>query len=439
MPQSVSFYRRWTGYGLIAATVLTGLGLWIGSLWAAGAWYESPWKYPAKVGSHTTLMLMCWAFILATRFRPVEWLFGGLDKVYKAHRHVGEAAFFLIWLHPVFLAVAFSEDIAGFFRYLWFSGDWARNTGIVALAAFTVLVALSIYVKIAYHRWKRTHDLFGLLLVLIVVHAVISGGEIMTFAVLTAWHGAWVAVGLAAYVYIRLLYRFVGPQYDVVTAEVTNIGDNITEVHLDPVGRPMYLHPGQFLYISFDSDAVSEEPHPFSISSPPESRRLRLSVKRLGDWTGDVDNIKRGEPARVWGPYGHFGETLFKRTKTPAVLIGGGIGITPFLSIVRARAFASRTGDTTLIYSAPTTEALVYAKEIEETAENLTHLRFVSHASEEEGFIDRGYLEKLLDRPLPEHAFFICGPEPMMDAFRAFLTDAGVPRGQIIMEDFNIR
>ena len=439
MPQDVSFYRRWAGYGLLTTTILIGLGLWIGSLWAADAWYDSAWKYPAKVGSHTTLMLMCWAFILATRFRPVEWLFGGLDKVYKAHRRIGEAAFFLIWLHPVFLAVAFSDDIAGFFRYLWFSGDWIRNTGIIALAAFTLLVVLSIYLKIAYHRWKRTHDLFGLLLVLIIVHAVISGGEIMAFPVLTMWHGAWVAAGLMAYIYIRLLYRFAGPQYDFVTAEVANIGDNITEIHLDPVGRPMKFHPGQFLYVSFDSNAVSREPHPFSISSPPESSRLRLSIKRLGDWTGDVSSIHNGEPARVWGPYGHFAETLLKRPGAPAVLIGGGIGITPFLSIVRSQAFAERTGDTTLIYSAPTKEKLVYAKEIAETAESLPHFRFVRHVSDDEGFIDRDYLENLLDRPLPEHAFHLCGPEAMTDTFQSFLTNAGVPRKQIIMEDFNIR
>jgi predicted ferric reductase len=439
MPEKEPIRRRRAGYGLIAATVLIGLLLWIGALWAADAWYENPWKYPAKVGSHTTLMLMCWAFILATRFRPVEWLFGGLDKVYKAHRYVGEAAFFLIWLHPVFLAVAFSEDIAGFFRYLWFSGDWTRNTGIIALAAFTLLVVLSIYVKIAYHRWKRTHDFFGLLLVVIVVHAFISGGEIMTFPVLTVWHGAWVAVGLAAYVYIRLLYRFVGPQYDVVTAEVSDLGDSISEVFLEPVGRPMRFRAGQFLYISFDSDAVTEEPHPFSISSPPESSRIRLSIKRLGDWTKEVDNIKRGEPARVWGPYGHFGETLFKGTNTPAVLIGGGIGITPFLSIISTEAFANRSGDTTLIYSAPTEKALVYAEEIEAAASKLPNLRFVPHVSDDEGFIDRGYLEDLLGRPLSEHGFFVCGPEKMMDSFRGFLTKAGVPGRRITMEDFNIR
>jgi predicted ferric reductase len=57
------------------------------------------------------------------------------------------------------------------------------------------------------------------------------------------------------------------------------------DIFLDPVGRAMALKPGQFIYISFDTDAVTEEPHPFILSSAPEQSRLRLSIKRLGDWT----------------------------------------------------------------------------------------------------------------------------------------------------------
>ncbi len=440
MPKTPTIYRRTAGYSLIVGTLLVGYALWIGSLWAADAWYENPWTYPAKVGSHGCLMLMCWAFILATRFRPVEWLFGGLDKVYKAHRYVGEAAFFLIFLHPIFLAVALGDEAGGFWRYLWFSDDWVRNTGLIAFFAFVFLVVVSIYVKIAYHRWKRTHDFFGLLLVLVVVHGAISGGEIMAFPLLTVWHGAWVAIGLSAYVYIRVLYRYIGPQYDVVTDEVReDIGDRVTEIYLEAKGRPMVAQPGQFLYISFDADAVTEEPHPFSISSPPEDPRIRLSIKRLGDWTGDIDNIRKGERARIWGPYGHFSEALLRRGDFPAVLIGGGIGITPFLSIIRSEAFARREAPSTLFYSGPRKDSLVYDKEIAAVAEKIGQLSYVRHVSDEEGFINRAFLEKHLERPLPEYLFLVCGPGPMMDAFRDFLTEAGVSRSQLVMEDFAIR
>lgn len=438
MPKPTIHRRRWAGYGLVVATVLFALGLWIASLWRADAWYDTPWKYPAKVGSHGALMLMCWAFILATRFRPVEWLFGGLDKVYKAHRRIGQAAFALIFLHPVFLAVAFTDSAGGFLRYLWFSGDWVRNTGIVALAAFVLLVVLSLHVEIAYHKWKRTHDFFGLLLVLVVVHAAISGGEIVGFPVLAAWHGVWVGVALAAYVYIRLLYRWFGPLYDFRVVEARDAGADITELLLDPVGRPMPSAPGQFAYISLDSTAVSEEPHPFSLSSPSGARRLRFSIKRLGDWTSEVGGVRPGEHARVWGPYGHFSEELFKQPGVPAVMIGGGVGITPFLSIILSAEFGGRPGPSTLVYAVPRRSAAAYSDELRAAAEGLPRLRFAEHLSDEQGYIDRDYLEGLLDQPLPKHLFFLCGPGPMMDAVSDVLEDAGVPRRQILFEDFDI-
>lgn len=275
--------RKWFGYAAVAASLAITFALWLGAMGAADEWYDNPWLYPAKVGSHGTLVLMCWAFILATRFRWVERLFGGLDKVYKAHRYIGETAFFLILLHPVFLAVAHADTISEFSAYLWFSGNWVRNTGLVALAVFVLLVVLSIYWKVAYHRWKRSHDFFGALMVLIVVHAVLANGEIMRFPVLRIWHATWVLFALGAYLYIRLLYRWFGPLHDYTVVSVEDVGDAITEITLQPRGRALRPQPAQFIYISFDADAVSKEPHPFSISSAPEAAELRLSIKRLGD------------------------------------------------------------------------------------------------------------------------------------------------------------
>jgi predicted ferric reductase len=427
------------GYSIVFATVVASLALWVFEMARAGQLHTNPWVYPAKVGSHGTLMLMCWAFILSTRFRIVESLFGGLDRVYRAHRVIGEIAFFLIFLHPIFLAVAFTDSIGEFAAYLWFSTDPVRNTGLVALIAFAVLVVLSIYWKIRYHIWKRTHDLFGVLLVLVLIHAAISGGEMARYPVLTAWYGSWSAAALAAYVYIRVLYRFVGPQYDVVVSGVELRADDITEVFLKPVGRRMKFDAGQFIYVSFDSDAVTGEPHPFSVSSPPEDPTLRLSIKRLGDWTGDVHRIRAGERARVWGPYGHFGRVLREYPALPVVMIGGGVGVTPLLSIIGSAAFAQRPGEAVLIYSTPTAAKQVYADELTARAEALPSLRVVLHRSDDEGFITTDYLRATVDRPLREFIWMLCGPDPMIESICAQLQQEGVPSRQVSHELFSIR
>lgn len=439
MPKNLPVRRIVYGYSVVFGTVVLSIGLWLLEMARAGEMHTNPWIYPAKVGSHGTLILMCWAFILATRFRPVEHLFGGLDQVYKAHRVIGETAFFLIFLHPIFLAVARADSLSGFARYLWFSDDWARNTGILALAAFAVLVALSIYWKIPYNKWKRTHDLFGLVLVLVAVHALLGRGEMVKYPVLTVWYASWTAVGLTAYIYIRVLYRFIGPQYDVVTREVQKRQGDITEVYLEPVGRPMRFQAGQFLYVSFDSDAVTREPHPFSISSPPEAPTLRLSIKRLGDWTSDVHRIRPGERARVWGPYGHFGRVLQEQPHLPAVMIGGGVGITPILSIIGSEAFAQRQESGVVIYSVPNKAKQTHAEEILSRADQLPNLRAVMHLSDEAGYIDLDYLRETLERPLRDYVWMLCGPVVMTDSIEARLKSDGVRPKQILIEAFDIR
>jgi predicted ferric reductase len=388
--------RKWFGYAAVGLSLVITYAIWLGSMGAANAWYDDPWIYPAKVGSHGTLILMCWAFMLATRFAWIERLFGGLDQVYKAHRYIGESAFFLILLHPVFLAVAEADAGEEFLRYWWFSGDWVRNTGLIALAIFILLVVLSIYSKLAYHRWKRSHDFFGALLILIVLHAVLANGEIMRYPVLRFWHGAWVVLALAAYAYIRIFYRRFGPLFDYIVESVDDIGDDITELVLQPQGRTLRPAPGQFIYVSFDADAVNQEPHPFSMSSSPAADHLRLSIKRLGDWTQNVAQIKPGKAARVWGPYGHFTELALTETSLPLVMIGGGIGITPFLSLVASAALAGRAGPSTLVYAIPDRASAVYLEELRTRADQLPHLTLAEHYSDESGYLDRAYLERVV-------------------------------------------
>jgi predicted ferric reductase len=137
--------------------------------------------------------------------------------------------------------------------------------------------------------------------------------------------------------------------------------------------------------VSFDADAVNKEPHPFSISSSPEAAHLRLSIKRLGDWTQDVAQIKPGKSARVWGPYGHFTKLALAQPLMPLVMIGGGIGITPFLSLVASEAFARRGGKSTLVYAIPDRSSAVYLEELRTREDALPHFALIAHYSDEAG------------------------------------------------------
>jgi hypothetical protein len=137
------------GYLVVGLSLVLTYAIYFGSMWFYDDWYEYRLKYLAKIGSMGTTMLMCWALVLAARLRIMERLFGGLDKVYKAHRRIGEAALYLIVLHPIFLALNPEFDFVRFFWIAQLPGEAgihyvARMTGLIALAALVALIVVAL-------------------------------------------------------------------------------------------------------------------------------------------------------------------------------------------------------------------------------------------------------------------------------------------------------
>lgn len=442
-PDTTPWWRQslW-GYGVVVGSVLISYALWLGSMWYYDDWYDEPWIYLAKIGSHGATLLMCWAFLLATRFRLIERLFGGLDTVYAAHRHIGIAAFALIVLHPLGLAMPLLGDAAAWFGFFAPSTDSVRNTGLIALVGFAVLLVLSLLASVVpYHRWKRSHEVFGVVFAVIILHALLAPGEITRYPLLQVWFGLWATLAALAFLYTRLLYHWIGPQYAYRVAAITVRPADIVDVELEPVGRRMHHRPGQFLYISLDTRALSRELHPFTISSPPEAGRLRLSVKRVGDWTANIDRIAIGDTARIWGPYGLFSGPLYRQPHREVVMLGGGIGITPFLSIVASHEFSRRPGRSWLMYTVTKPDEAVYLEELQTCAARLPQLSVHLHVSDHEGFVDQAYMANLLssDTGWDARLYLICGPNEMSVAVSSLLREAGVPATAIITEDFVLR
>ena len=432
------------GYLVVGLSMVLTYAIFFGSMWFYDDWYDYRLNYLAKIGSMGTTMLMCWALVLAARLRIVGRLFGGLDKVYKAHRRLGEFALYLILLHPIFLALNPEFDFVRFFWIAQLPGEaghhyFARMTGLIALAALVILTSLSLWISLPYHHWKQTHNFFGLVLVLVIVHGIVAQGEIMSYPMLKAWFAVWAAAGVCCYFYIRVLYRWFGPLHDYLVDHIRPLGD-ITEVHLrsrDPK-RQMAFHPGQFLYVYFDSPDLRSEPHPFSISSAPQAGNIRISVKKMGDWTKQLPALKPGQRAYVWGPYGKFGDHMKAHADKESVLVAGGIGITPFLSIVENEDFlAGKYSKAHLFYSVEVAEEAYYHDEITALGVKEEYLHYIPHSSDSEGYLTP---EVIADRvgDLKTKVYLICGPKMLMDSLVKQLTEAGVPFELIYTEDFSI-
>ncbi len=435
-----AFSKRyhWT-YLSVGLSVFLTYALWLGSMWYYDAWYQDKFKYIAKVGSMGAVILMCWSFLLVTRFRIVARLAGGLDKAYQIHRVVGQAAFYIMLLHPLFLAFHLLPDWKSFLGFFWFSPDWVRNTGILSLLGFTTLIALSLWIEVARHIWKFTHNFFGLLLLLIVIHMVLADGEIMRFPLLRIWFGIWISVAIFCYIYIRLLYRYLGPLYDYHVVSTREF-DKVIEIELAPTHprREIHSEPGQFVWVNFLTSTLRSEPHPFTISSRPKSKNIRLSVKELGDWTANLPTLEPGAKAKVWGPYGRFGRAFVDNLHSKEiVLIAGGIGVTPFVSMLESELFRSKDSQTTyLLYSIQDTSDNYYDDRFAILETEISHFRYHLHRTDLDGYLDLEKIQSIVGR-LEDKVFLICGPGAMMDAIKSQLLDHDVSLTQIFTEDFS--
>ena len=111
------------------------------------------------------------------------------------------------------------------------------------------------------------------------------------------------------------------------------IGPGTTELAPKPLGRPMTFIPSQFAMLFMEGKSGWRR-HPFTMSGAPDDGVLRFTIKALGDDTGELqDLVQPGMPAVVSGPHGRFQHTRGTRHQ---IWIAGGIGITPFLSWLRA-------------------------------------------------------------------------------------------------------
>jgi len=161
---------------IILWTVAVTWALWLGSKWYFQDWFTDPFKYPAKAASLSAMVLMCWCTVLSTRWRLLEDFFGGLDKVYQVHKRVWRWSFWIILLHPLCLAADRLLGLGAFFMDMWFrapKGDpylVGQNFGVAALLVMGSLIAFTLWIPLPYHIWKHTHEWFGLVLLLMIIH-----------------------------------------------------------------------------------------------------------------------------------------------------------------------------------------------------------------------------------------------------------------------------
>lgn len=205
--------------------------------------------------------------------------------------------------------------------------------------------------------------------------------------------------------------------------------------------------PGQYLDITLvdppETDAEGNI-RSLSIASAPEEDYL-LFATRMRDtaFKRFLRNAPEGAEVRMEGPMGSF--TLHNNSSKPAVFLAGGIGITPFSSIIRHAAHAKLPHKLYLFYSNRRPEDAAFLPVLQELEKKNPNYKFIPSMSEmnksaqtwngETGFINREMLATHLSN-LQGPIYYIAGPPAMVAAIREMLTGAGVDEDDIRTEEF---
>lgn len=231
--------------------------------------------------------------------------------------------------------------------------------------------------------------------------------------------------------------------------------DVITSFYLEPTdkGAIASFQPGQYLTVRVKVPGQTyEQRRHYSLSDAPGKGYYRISVKRedaRNDSPEGVvstylhDEVAVGSEIAVSAPGGTF--VLDVDNETPIVFLSGGVGMTPFMSMLNTLTASPSTRPITYIHAAIDGRVHAFHNHLKLVAEQNSNVQYAvvyEHPSEEDTrdkhFVKSGFVDlNLIQSIAPNNAiFYFCGPTPFMKAVNRQLKDWGIPQEQIRYEFF---
>ena len=400
------------------------------------------WTELSVAFGYSGLAMMGLQFGLTARFRYVTepW---GEDVIYHFHRQISLVAVGLVVAHPLIL-IAVQPHLLAPSNML--EAPWTAHFALVSIFSVVTLVVTALWrlaLKIKYETWHLIHVVLALVGIMAgVVHMIGS-----SFYLVDPWkRSLWIGltlfwIGLLLYVrLIKPLFMLRRP-YRVV--EVRKERGNTSTLVMHPDGHAGFrFSPGQFGWLTIWESPFAITAHPFSFSSSAAitDGRVEMTVRNLGDFTSNIPKVAAGQRVYLDGPYGAF--TIGNPTDMH-VLIAGGIGVTPMMSMIRTLADRSDKRPVILLYGVQEWDSITFREELEalKARLNLTVVYVLSKPparwTGEQGFINAAMFKRHLPPPYADHEYFICGPNIMMDAIEKALGEMNVPMSKYHSERYS--
>ena len=228
-------------------------------------------------------------------------------------------------------------------------------------------------------------------------------------------------------------------------AELVPQTPRVASLVLDVPAWPGHL-AGQHVDVRLTADDGYQAQRSYSIASAPEDPRLEITVERLED--GEVSpylvgEVRKGDQVELRGPIGGYFVWTAGDAR-PLLLVAGGSGIVPLMSMIRHREHTRSSNPTRLLYSSRSYDDIIYRLELDKLAasgDGLTVAHTLTRVQPQgwRGYARRIDRDMLADCGWPKEemaAVFVCGPTPMVESVSNLLVDMGYDAASIKTERF---
>jgi len=217
--------------------------------------------------------------------------------------------------------------------------------------------------------------------------------------------------------------------------------DNIRTFFFKPE-KPLHYTAGQFTELVLEHKNMDNRGRKrwFTLSSPPSAELVSITTKYAGDehsssFKKTLFKLEPGSEVNLAEPMGDF--VLPKLIQTPLIFVAGGIGITPFHSILEWLADANESRPIRLLYGVRSEDEIIFQTTFDKAGQHATII--VGEPSAAWGG-ERGQLsaEKIigLEKPSADTLVYVSGPEPMVEKLQKDLKYAGIKQSQLVLDFF---
>ena len=196
---------------------------------------------------------------------------------------------------------------------------------------------------------------------------------------------------------------------------------------------------GQFITLFLDVQDARGNYRQFSVASSPTEDYVMITTTMRGSAFKQKLEQLEGQKIKARGPFGRF--TLQENSEH--VMVAGGIGITPFRSMIKSATDMGNSAKIKLIYSNKTPEDIVFMEDLDLMEKMNEYLEIIHTITRPEGHFWKGVTGRVDEHMIGQHIedvensiFYVCGPPAMVDAMQIVLKEMGIAEERIKMERF---